>query len=91
MAWALAGQSSERRSAGESEGGWDAGFEGIFENFFGQSRDTLARPQREQLAKLLGMLSSNHEGERRNAVALLERQRKDLGLSWEEIIMDRKR
>jgi len=41
---------------------------------------------RERLAKLLGMLGSNHEGERANAAAQIERLRKHLGVSWEDLL-----
>jgi hypothetical protein len=40
-----------------------------------------------RLAKLLGMVSSAHEGEIMNAVKLVEDERKRLGLSWEVILV----
>jgi hypothetical protein len=43
----------------------------------------LTRTDRERLAKLLGMLGSQHAGERDNAALAIERLRRELGLSWD--------
>ena len=42
---------------------------------------------RERLVKALGMLASDHAGERDNAALVVEQQRKKLGLTWEELII----
>ena len=42
---------------------------------------------RELLIKALGMLGSEHSGERANAAAVVEKQRAQLGLTWEELIV----
>jgi hypothetical protein len=39
-----------------------------------------------KLAKLLGMMSSDHGGERDNAISLIEQERKRLGMTWPEIL-----
>jgi hypothetical protein len=41
---------------------------------------------KDKLAKLLGMLGSNHVGERNNAATQIEKLRKELDLSWDDII-----
>ncbi len=40
----------------------------------------------DRLAKLCGLLGSDHEGERANAAALASRLLKDCGLSWAELV-----
>jgi hypothetical protein len=46
----------------------------------------LSRTDRKRLAKLLGMLGSDHAGERDNAALAIERMRRELGLSWAELL-----
>ena len=41
--------------------------------------------EKERLAKLLGMLSSNHDGEILNAAKMIEAERKRLDQTWAEI------
>jgi multidrug efflux pump subunit AcrA (membrane-fusion protein) len=43
--------------------------------------------QRELLIKFLGMLGSDHAGERDNAARFVEKQRKQLGMTWDELIV----
>jgi hypothetical protein len=43
--------------------------------------------QRDRLVKLLGMLGSQHDGERANAAQLVEQHRAALGLTWDELII----
>jgi hypothetical protein len=43
-------------------------------------------PDRARLAKLLGMLGSNHPGERDNAVVAAHRLIQTRGLTWPEIL-----
>jgi len=40
----------------------------------------------EKFIKLLGMLSSEHAGERANAIAAAERLRKQYGITWRDIV-----
>jgi len=40
----------------------------------------------ERLAKICGMLGSNHEGERASAASLADKFVRDLGLTWRDII-----
>jgi len=42
---------------------------------------------RTRLVKLLGMLGSQHEGERANAASQVERKRVEMGMTWEELII----
>jgi hypothetical protein len=42
---------------------------------------------RELLIKALGMLGSDHAGERANAALIVEKQRARLGMTWEELIV----
>jgi hypothetical protein len=46
----------------------------------------LMKADRERLAKLLGMLGSDHAGERGNAALAIERLRRERGLSWDEVL-----
>jgi hypothetical protein len=46
----------------------------------------LSRADRERLAKLLAMLGSDHAGERDNAALAIERMRRELGLSWDDLL-----
>jgi hypothetical protein len=43
---------------------------------------------RQKLAKLLGMFSSSHDGEVVNAARLVEKMRRDTGLSWPQILAE---
>ena len=45
------------------------------------------REQRERLAKLLSMLSSNHDGEVFNAARLVVRFGNETGLGWKELLL----
>lgn len=40
----------------------------------------------ERLGKLLGMLGSEHEGERSAAAAAADRKLRELGLTWEQLV-----
>jgi hypothetical protein len=42
----------------------------------------------DRFVKLLGLLSSDHAGERANAVAAVERLRQRYGISWRDIIRE---
>jgi hypothetical protein len=42
----------------------------------------------DRFVKLLGLLSSDHAGERANAVEAVERLREQYGISWRDIIRD---
>lgn len=46
----------------------------------------LSKADRDRLVKLLGMLGSDHAGERDNAALAIERLRRELGLSSEDIL-----
>ena len=43
--------------------------------------------ERELLVKALGMLGSDHVGERESAALVVEKQRAKLGMTWEELII----
>jgi hypothetical protein len=45
------------------------------------------RGPRELLVKALGMLGSDHAGERENAAGVAEEQRAKLGMTWDELII----
>jgi hypothetical protein len=45
----------------------------------------LTQPDRIRLVKLLGMLGSDHTGERDAAALAIERLRRERGMSWAEI------
>ncbi len=61
-----------------------AASEDLLRTFFGEA-SMLARPDRDRLVKLLGMLGSEHAGERDAAALAIERLRRDRGLSWARI------
>ena len=46
----------------------------------------LSASERSKLAKVLGMLGSDHAGERQNAGLAANRIVKDAGLSWEQVL-----
>lgn len=46
-----------------------------------------ASSHRELLVKTLGMLGSDHEGERANAAVSVEKQRALLGMTWNDLIV----
>jgi hypothetical protein len=50
-------------------------------------RQAIRSGPRELLIKALGMLGSDHDGERLNAARIVENQRAKLGLPWEELIV----
>jgi hypothetical protein len=50
----------------------------------------LNREQRETLVKSLGMLGSNHPGERDAAALAVEKQRTKLDMSWDQLIVEAK-
>jgi hypothetical protein len=56
---------------------------------FGDNTATkeIRRHPRDLLVKALGMLGSEHAGERANAAVIVEKQRKQLGLTWDELII----
>jgi hypothetical protein len=47
---------------------------------------TLSGPERDRLAELLGVLGSDHDGERAGARLLATRMLKDNGLTWADLI-----
>ncbi len=51
-----------------------------------QEKEIHSRP-RNLLVKALGMLGSNHDGERANAAVVVENQRAKLGLTWDQLII----
>ena len=42
---------------------------------------------RERLIKYLGMLGSAHDGERANAASFAEKQRAELRMTWDELVI----
>jgi nucleoid-associated protein YgaU len=60
-----------------------------FANMFGGHREkkTIHSGPRELLVKALGMLGSEHAGERDNAARMVEKQRRKLGMTWDELIV----
>jgi hypothetical protein len=63
--------------------------ERIHEAFFGYRREKkkIHSGARDILIKALGMLGSEHAGERDNAARVVEKQRARLGMTWEELIV----
>lgn len=47
---------------------------------------TLPAHQRSRLVRLLGLLSSDHDGERANAGAMADRLLRESGLRWDDVI-----
>jgi hypothetical protein len=47
----------------------------------------LDQPSAERLCKILGMLGSNHAGERDTAARLASRMLSDLSLTWQQVIV----
>ena len=46
----------------------------------------MTEPERRRLARILGMLGSEHEGERQNAALQAEAFRKRHGMTWEQML-----
>jgi hypothetical protein len=46
----------------------------------------LSEPDRTRLVRLLGMLGSDHQGERANAGALADRFIRERELTWEQVV-----
>ena len=53
----------------------------------GHTKKKIHSGPRELLIKALGMLGSEHAGERANAALVVERKRKQLGMMWDELIV----
>lgn len=53
----------------------------------GHTKKKIYSGPRELLIKALGMLGSEHAGERANAALVVERKRKQLGMMWDELIV----
>jgi hypothetical protein len=64
-------------------------FHETFSGFFGghRERKKIHSGPRELLIKALGMLGSEHVGERASAAVVVEKQRKLLGMAWDELIV----
>lgn len=60
-------------------------FRGVFGA--GTAKKKIHSRPRELLIKALGMLGSDHEGERANAGLVVEKQRRKLGMTWDELII----
>jgi flagellar biosynthesis GTPase FlhF len=59
-----------------------------FQSAFGRrEKQKIRSGPRELLIKALGMLGSDHDGERANAARIVEKQRARLGMSWEDLII----
>jgi pyruvate/2-oxoglutarate dehydrogenase complex dihydrolipoamide acyltransferase (E2) component len=61
--------------------------ERMFRMTNGGDKPTIHRSDRERLVKTLGMLGSDHAGERDNAARQAERLRRQLGMSWDDLIV----
>lgn len=59
----------------------------FFRGSFGDNTKTIDSRRRELLVKYLGMLGSDHAGERANAAKFAEKQRTELGMTWNELII----
>src|SRR5450830_1474524 len=60
-------------------------FRGGFGNY--TEKKVVHSGPRELLVKALGMLGSDHAGERANAALVVEKQRAKLGMTWDELII----
>ena len=60
---------------------------GFFHGALGSDTKTIDSRSRELLVKSLGMLGSDHAGERANAALAVEQQRIKLSMSWDELII----
>jgi hypothetical protein len=60
-------------------------FRGAFDD--GTEEKKIHSGRRERLVKALGMLGSDHAGERANAAQVVEKQRAELGMTWDELII----
>ena len=49
----------------------------------------LPHPELEKLAKLCGLFSSHHDGERASAAAKADEILRSLGLTWRDIVLDK--
>jgi hypothetical protein len=54
----------------------------------GKPKKKIHSGPRSLLVKSLGMLGSDHAGERDNAARAAERQRKKLDMSWDDLIIE---
>ena len=59
----------------------------FFRGTFGGNTAKIHCRQRELLVKSLGMLGSDHPGERANAAVVVEKQRTQIGMTWDELIV----
>lgn len=62
-------------------------FEFFSKSFQGAGVAGVGEADRRRLVKCLGLLGSEHLGERDNAARMIEAQRKCLGLSWDDLII----
>jgi multidrug efflux pump subunit AcrA (membrane-fusion protein) len=63
-------------------------FSGMFSGMFGhREKKKIHSGARELLIKALGMLGSEHSGERASAALVVEKQRARLGMTWDELIV----
>jgi hypothetical protein len=60
-------------------------FAGIF--WGRREQKTVHSGPRDLLVKALGMLGSEHAGERASAALIVEKQRARLGMTWDELII----
>jgi sRNA-binding protein len=59
----------------------------FFRGASGNSTPKIDSRQRELLVKSLGMLGSDHAGERADAAVVVEKQRTQIGMTWDELIV----
>ena len=76
---------AEARKAREREKVAASGF--FRGTFRGNTARKIERGARDRLVKALGTLGSDHAGERANAAYFVEKQRTQLGLTWDELII----
>jgi hypothetical protein len=75
-----------RANAKKAKADRDKAFAGAFGDH--NKKATIDKGSRERLVKFLGMLGSDHVGERDNAAVKAETLRKKVNLSWDQLILE---
>src|SRR5262249_32470679 len=78
-------RSENSRARAEARARMGDAFAGIF--WGRREQKTVHSGPRDLLVKALGMLGSEHAGERASAALIVEKQRARLGMTWDELII----
>lgn len=85
---AKANAAKAKADARKAKADRDKAFAGAFSPNGGKKTAHINAAQRDTLVKCLGMLGSDHAPERDNAATHVERLRKKIGTSWDDLIVE---